>query len=64
MARIMLEGYKCERCEHTWVPRSTTESEPTICPKCKSPYWNRPRRTNKIAGQKIAKPRIKGESKQ
>lgn len=41
--RLMLDGYKCERCGHTWVPRSTTEGEPVICPKCKSPYWNRPR---------------------
>lgn len=37
----MLKGYRCERCEHTWVPRE--ESSPTVCPKCKSPYWNKPR---------------------
>jgi len=35
--------WKCERCEHEWLPRDT-EQEPRFCPKCKSPYWNRPRR--------------------
>ena len=43
MAKITIEGYQCERCDHTWVPRPTTEGEPTICPDCKSPYWNKPR---------------------
>ena len=41
MARVPITvmGYRCERCNHEWIPRS--ESQPTICPKCKSPYWNR-----------------------
>jgi len=43
MPKVMLEGYKCERCGHTWVPRANSQGEPVICPKCKSPYWNRPR---------------------
>lgn len=37
--------------EHEWVPRDT-ENEPRVCPKCKSPYWNRPR---KDATKKAAK---------
>ncbi len=41
MANIKLDGYRCERCDHEWLPRETTEGEPTICPHCKSPYWNR-----------------------
>ena len=41
--KTMLEGYRCERCGHEWVKRETTEGDPVICPKCKSPYWNRPR---------------------
>jgi len=45
MAKIKLVGYRCERCDHEWVPRETTVGEPTICPECKSPYWNRPRLT-------------------
>ena len=39
--RIVLLGYRCERCEHEWVPRG--ENEPRVCPKCKSPYWNKAR---------------------
>src|SRR5262249_4828964 len=42
MAKITLTGWRCERCGHTWVPKSETTGEPRVCPKCKSPYWNRP----------------------
>ena len=42
MAKIKLDGYKCERCGHTWIPRKEN-TEPLVCPKCKSPYWNKPR---------------------
>jgi len=59
MARVPITvvGFKCDRCGHEWVPRDVTE-EPRVCPKCKSPYWNRPRKAtmtyeefrNKIAG--------------
>lgn len=34
-------AYRCERCDHEWIPRA--ERTPTICPKCKTPYWDRPR---------------------
>jgi len=54
MSKIWLrvQGYKCERCNHEWLPRVSLEElktgkikeEPVICPKCKSPYWNRPRK--------------------
>lgn len=40
---ITVMGYRCERCGHEWVPREA-ETEPRVCPKCKSPYWDRPRR--------------------
>ncbi|MGC2421542.1 MAG: hypothetical protein WA405_07820 [Candidatus Acidiferrales bacterium] len=40
---ITVMGYRCERCGGEWVPRDAAK-EPTTCPKCKSPYWNRPRR--------------------
>jgi len=46
MAEITLKGYQCERCEHKWVPRD--EERPRVCPKCKSAYWDVPR---KIAGK-------------
>lgn len=46
MGIVKLDGYSCERCEHEWVPRSKIDELPTICPKCKSPYWNKPRRVD------------------
>ena len=36
-----IKGYQCERCGHEWFPR--LERKPTMCPKCKSPYWDRKR---------------------
>jgi DNA-directed RNA polymerase subunit RPC12/RpoP len=46
MARVPITvmGYRCERCGHEWIPRGDAEREPAVCAKCKSPYWNRPRR--------------------
>jgi len=37
------KSYKleCKRCEHTWYPR---KEEVRICPKCKSAYWDLPRK--------------------
>ena len=43
MARVQIWGFRCERCEHEWAPREPDQA-PTVCPKCKSPYWNRPRK--------------------
>ena len=45
MARVPITvmGYRCERCNHEWIPRDFN-NEPAVCPKCKSPYWDRPRR--------------------
>lgn len=47
MARVPITvmGYRCDRCEHEWLQRGKSETEPRICPKCKSAYWNRPRRS-------------------
>ncbi len=36
---IKLPKHNCLRCGHTWIPR--TEEIPKVCPKCKSPYWNK-----------------------
>lgn len=46
MARIPITvmGFRCERCEHEWIPKDY-DQEPAVCPKCKSPYWNRPRKS-------------------
>lgn len=45
MARVPITvmGYQCERCDHQWIPRDF-DTEPRVCPKCKSPYWNKPRK--------------------
>jgi len=37
---IKLPVLKCERCSHTWYP--IRPQLPKVCPKCKSPYWNKP----------------------
>lgn len=44
MPRVKLSvgGFKCERCGHKWIPRR--KEEPKVCPLCKSPYWDKPRR--------------------
>ena len=46
MVTKTFEGFGCERCGHEWVPRNK-DQPPRVCPKCKSPYWDRPRRTPK-----------------
>jgi predicted Zn-ribbon and HTH transcriptional regulator len=44
-------GWQCERCGHQWVPLKEGYA-PAVCPKCKSPYWNRPRRRLKPGARK------------
>ena len=41
---ITVMGFRCERCAHEWIPRVSAEEEPRVCPKCRSPWWNRPRK--------------------
>ncbi len=40
--KILVDGFKCERCGHEWAPR--TKEQPRVCPKCHSPYWDKPRK--------------------
>lgn len=40
-----LYGARC-RCGHEWIPRG---EKPRVCPKCKSPYWDRPKAIPEIA---------------
>jgi len=40
--RIVLCEFECERCGHKWLPRS--EERPRTCPKCKSAWWDTPRK--------------------
>jgi len=50
MGRINIEGWKCERCGHMWLPRGG--KKPVVCSKCKSPYWDTPRKNKKKAKSK------------
>lgn len=40
--RVQVWQYQCCRCEHEWLGRM--DADPRVCAKCKSPYWNTPRR--------------------
>ncbi len=33
---------KCLRCGHEWLPKS--EKRPVTCAKCRSPYWDTPKK--------------------
>jgi hypothetical protein len=59
MPKVQIWGYRCERCQHEWVPRDKAR-EPAVCPSCKSPYWNRPRQVKPEASERIQKD-AKGE---
>ena len=39
---VSLAGCRC-RCGHEWLPRN--DEKPRVCPKCKSPNWDRPMRS-------------------
>ena len=58
MAYVMIEGYMCERCHYRWGTRNgtgvRTKPDPAHCPKCKTRYWNLPRRVA-ISPEKQAK---------
>jgi len=55
LVKVTMWAFRCLRCEHVWLPRvqqvpdgrkpPEVEEEPRVCPKCKSPYWSRPRRS-------------------
>jgi len=49
MPKIILkvEGFRCERCNHEWQPRKKAQM-PRLCPKCKSAYWDVPRKQPKV----------------
>lgn len=42
-SNVSLIGNRCYRCGHEWLPQNK-DFIPTVCPTCKSPYWNKPRK--------------------
>ncbi len=46
-AYIMIRGHKCYRCGHEWRPVDLNVT-PRVCPKCKTPYWDRPVGAHKV----------------
>ncbi len=54
MPQITLRGYLCERCGHKWLPKDESmKDKPKVCPRCKSPYWDTPRRMNVAKKQQV-----------
>lgn len=51
MGEVMLKGFQCDRCSHKWLPRE--DEIPRVCPKCKSPYWNTPRKIHLAVKPKV-----------
>ena len=46
IAKRTIWAFQCERCGYDWIPRKPWNEGgdlPTVCPSCKSPYWNKPR---------------------
>lgn len=41
-ANVYILGHRCYRCGHSWIPRSEQDI-PETCPKCRSPYWKKPK---------------------
>lgn len=55
--KYTIEKYTCERCNYQWMQRALARRDktgrtitevvlttPKNCSRCKSPYWDRPRR--------------------
>lgn len=46
-AFVLIRGHKCFRCGHEWQP-VILQVAPKVCPKCKTPYWDRPPKKAKM----------------
>ena len=46
-SNVLIRGNRCFRCGHEWRPRNM-EVPSRVCPACKSPYWDRPRKKRRI----------------
>lgn len=43
--KVLLWGYRCLRCNHEWLPRTSNKQKPKVCAKCKSYLWDTPRQS-------------------
>ncbi len=43
MCEVTIKKQKCLRCEYKWFPKPIDGKfvKPLVCPKCKSPYWDK-----------------------
>ena len=48
----MIKGHRCNRCGKEWVSNKDNDT-PIVCPKCKSPYWNKPKHFQKTPSKNI-----------
>jgi uncharacterized OB-fold protein len=45
LEEIQIPEFRCRRCGHKWFPNRRVM--PRVCPRCKSPYWNIPKKRKK-----------------
>ena len=48
--KVPILGNKCYRCTYEWRPRNIEEI-PKVCPHCKNPYWDRPKKEKNKNGK-------------
>jgi predicted Zn-ribbon and HTH transcriptional regulator len=46
-ANVYIKGHRCYRCGHEWKPNNMKQL-PKVCPKCKSPYWDKPKTNGEV----------------
>ena len=50
---FQVTAYRC-RCGHEWVPNDLRSGErPRVCPKCKSPNWDRAYQFRRVGGARV-----------
>ena len=53
VSTFQVTAYRC-RCGHEWVPNDLrSEERPRVCPKCKTPNWDRPYQFRRVDGVRI-----------
>lgn len=50
---FLIRAFRC-RCGHEWVPQDLrAEERPRVCPRCKSPRWDKPYRFRRVNGKRV-----------